>query len=262
MKKCSEVELLLARYVDGDARPEERADVDTHIDECRCCRDDLTAQRAAREVLQARRDDLCESAPPNLRARCLAASQSVVNSRSSRTPLNPATPGRQHFILKRLPLAAAATIVLAVAAVFGLGLNNKVQALAFQMTVDHMKCARFNNPSAPADHVMAGQQWASKFGWPITVPPSSEPAGLELRGVRRCGVTDGRVAHVMYQWRGEPLSLYVLPAKVIEGTSDVERFGHESVMWSQNGRTYVVLARTSRRDELGGVVHYMRSNVY
>ena len=42
-----------------------------------------------------------------------------------------------------VPLAAAATIVLAVAAVFGFGLNNKVQALAFQMTIDHVKCAAF-----------------------------------------------------------------------------------------------------------------------
>jgi hypothetical protein len=75
-------------------------------------------------------------------------------------------------------------------------------------------------------------------------------------------VIDGRVAHLIYDWRGEPLSVYVLPSKVIDSTAQTQRFGHDSVMWSQNGRTYVVLAATSRRDELAGVVQYMRANVY
>lgn len=163
---------------------------------------------------------------------------------------------------QKIPLAAAATIVLAVATVFGLGLNNKVQALAFQMTLDHVKCARFNSSPTPADPVAAAQQWTAKYGWPLTVPPSSEPAGLELRAVRRCAVTDGRVAHLIYQWRGEPLSVYVLPSKALEGSWTVKGFGHGSVMWSQNGRTYVVLAGASKRPGLEGVVQYMRANVY
>jgi hypothetical protein len=54
----------------------------------------------------------------------------------------------------------------------------------------------------------------------------------------------------------------VLPSKVIDRTAHAQRFGHDSVMWSQNGRTYVVLAGTSRGDDLAGVVQYVRSNVY
>lgn len=258
MKKCRDVEPLMAPYVDGDAAREDCAAVETHLQACGSCRDDVNAQRAARDLLQARRDELRDAASPELRARCAAHAKTAGHASNALA----AGPASSWSLRRRLPLAAAATILLAVAAVFGLGLNNKVQALAFQMTLDHVKCARFNNSSTPMDPVMAGQQWGARFGWPLTVPPSSEPAGLELRAVRRCGVIDGRVAHLIYQWRGQPLSVYVLPSKAIDGAAEVERFGHDSVMWSQNGRTYVVLASASRSGDLASVVSYMRSNVY
>ena len=254
MKNCRDVELLLAPYVDGEVAPEDRAAVDAHLDACGPCRGDLDVQRAARELLRARRTAIRDAAPPALRARCAAAARPLQGHA-------PSAPSRTRLI-RRLPLAAAATILLALGAVFGLGLNNKVQALAFQMTIDHVKCARFNSGPAAVDPVQAGAQWSSKFGWPLSVPASSQPAGLELRAVRRCGVTDGRVAHLIYDWRGEALSVYVLPSKVIDSTAHTQRFGHDSVMWSQNGRTYVVLADTSRRDDLAGVVQYMRSRLY
>jgi anti-sigma factor RsiW len=262
MKNCRDVEPLLASYVDGDAAPEDRAAVDAHVAVCGDCRDDLGAQGAARDLLQARREKLRDAASPQLRARC--AAQASVSSGSSRKPqrLDVGSHVVASAFRRKVPLAAAATILLALSTVFGLGLNDKVQALAVQMTIDHVKCARFNSSATAADPVMAAQQWLAKAGWPLTVPASSVPAGLELRAVRRCGVTDGRVAHLIYDWRGEPLSVYVLNSRTVEGTAQAQRFGHDSVMWSQNGRTYVVLARTSRRDELAGVVQYMRSNVY
>lgn len=262
MKKCRDIEPMMAPYVDGEAAPADRAAVAAHIDACGVCRDDVIAQRAARDVLQARRDELRGGASPQLRAQCAAHAQAV-SAPVGKTETPPAAPARRASTLRRrIPLAAAATILLAVASVFGLGLNNKVQALAFQMTLDHMKCARFNSSTTAADPVAAAQQWTAKFGWPLTVPPSSEPAGLELRAVRRCGVTDGRVAHLIYDWRGEPLSVYVLPVSAVEGSAEVARFGHESVMWSSNGRTYVVLTGAASRPDLAGVVQYMRANVY
>ena len=131
------------------------------------------------------------------------------------------------------------------------------------MTLDHVKCARFNSSGAPRIPAAAGQQWAAKFGWPLTVPPSSAPAGLELRGVRRCAVTDGRVAHLhLSVARRAAVGVRASRPRRSTAPSQVERFGHDSVMWSQNGRTYVVLARASRRSDLAGVVQYMRSNVY
>jgi len=154
-------------------------------------------------------------------------------------------------------------LLLAVAGVFALGLDNKVQALAFQMTLDHVKCSRFPPASAPADAAVAGQRWTSDYGWALRVPASYANDDLVLRGVRRCGVIDGRVAHLMYLWRGQPLSVYVLPKEVTSASAEVvERFSHEAVVWSQNGRTYVVLTHAPRRQELDGVVEYVKANVY
>ena len=80
--------------------------------------------------------------------------------------------------------------------------------------------------------------------------------------MRRCGVTDGRVAHLIYEWRGRAALGVRAAVEGRRGTAEVERFGHDSVMWSQNGRTYVVLASAARRPELDGVVQYVRANVY
>lgn len=252
MRDCRDIELLMAPFVDGEVAGPERAAVADHLDRCRCCRDLASAERAARDVIAARRPDLRGAAPEGLHARC--AAQAAWNRHSRR--VIPA-------VRQWLPLSVAATVLLAVTAVFSFGLNNKVQALAFQMTLDHVKCSRFANTALPVDSVSAGQQWGAKYGWPLTVPASSPAAGLELRAVRRCGVTDGRVAHLMYEWRGEPLSIFVLPHRP-KGVSDevVERFSHDSVVWSQNGRTYVVLAHAPRRPELDGVVQYVKANVF
>ena len=54
----------------------------------------------------------------------------------------------------------------------------------------------------------------------------------------------------------------MLPSQAIDRTAEVDRWGHDSMMWSQNGRTYVVLAGNSRRAELESVVQYVKANVY
>ena len=88
--------------------PEDRAAVDAHIDACGPCRGDLDAQRAARELLLARRTAIREAAPAALRARCAATARPQLHA--------PAVQSRTRLI-RRLPLAAAATILLALAAV-------------------------------------------------------------------------------------------------------------------------------------------------
>jgi hypothetical protein len=161
------------------------------------------------------------------------------------------------------PLTAAATVLLAVAAVFGLGLNNKVQALAFQASLDHAKCARFNMSHQAADPAGTAEQWQRRFGWPISVPASTVKEKLELRGLRRCAVTDGQVAHIMYVWQGEPLSLYVLPQRVVgEALTHTRSVGHEAVMWSKNDRTYMLISNRPRDAALDEIAAYVRATAY
>lgn len=249
MSKCRDLEPLLASYVDGEAPADQRASVDAHVDRCSPCRARLAGEQAAHDVLGARREGLRACASEALRARCAAHRQrAAFGGVLARRPW--------------LPLSLAATLVLAVAGVFMLGLNNGVQALATQLTLDHVKCFKLAPGTVTADPAAAGKQWASSQGWDLQVPSSSDAEQLEFICVRRCFVTEGRAAHLMYKWRGEPLSVYVLPSSVgrMGETRDVvERFGHEAVMWSERGRTYVVLAR-GRPEELEGVVGYVKAN--
>ena len=82
-------------------------------------------------------------------------------------------------------------------------------------------------------------------------------------------MSSGRVAHVMYKWRGEPLSVFVMPRTIRpigqpqkpagQQQEIVEKFGHEAIMWTEGDRTYVILARAQPAD-LQPVVVYVRAN--
>jgi anti-sigma factor RsiW len=251
VSECRELESMFAAYADGEAASCDGDRVRKHLDSCARCRGRLAAQRVAREAVRARRSGLRACASADLRARCA--------SFASRSPSG----FRRKVLLQWAPLSVAATLLLAVAAVFSLGLNDKVQALAFQTTIDHVKCARFNAGSTPADPAGEARRWQAKFGWPIRVPASSGSLQLELRAVRRCAVTDGRVAHLMYTWMGEPLSVYVLPKVTLENASGfVRRFQHNSVVWTQNDRTYIMVTSHRRDPALDAAVAYVRANAF
>ena len=246
MKNCRDVEPLKTPYVDGEAGAADRAAVDTHLGACGRCRDEVAVETATRDVLAARRDELRGRCPDALRA-------------SVASQIAPVVPVASAF-RRKLPISIAATLVLAATAFFAFGLSDKAQALAFQTTLDHVKCSRFNHSDTPADPVAEGQRWNARYGWPVRTTQGN--ADLQLRALRRCGVTDGGVAHLMYDWKGETLSVYVLPSSVLQHAEEVRRFGHDAVMWGQHGRTYIVLARQHRRPELDAVVGYVKANVY
>lgn len=247
---CRAWEPLLTPYVDGEVAAGDCARVEQHLESCACCRDLVGRERAARDAVQARGAGLRPCAPEHLKARC--AAQAAVRSAAARPPV----------YRRWVPVSLAATVLLAVAAVFGLGLTNKVEALAVQTTVDHVKCTRLTPPDA-ADPLAAAHRWQARFGWPLRVPPSGGQPGLQFRGVRRCAVTDGRVAHLIYSWMGEPLSVYVLPERTLgDATEFVRRFRHQSVLWSQNDRTYIIVTPRPRDAALDGLVAYVRAAAY
>lgn len=255
MSKCQDFDPLFAPYADGEASADDRVSVEAHLERCPPCRARVTEQRTVRAALAATRPTLRACASEHLRARC-AAHARFTGHRV--VPFLPAAAVRRW-----IPLSVAATLVLAIAGAFLFGLNDKVEALAAQLTLDHVTCFQF----APerlghADAVIASREWMTKQGWPIQIPASSSGADLELLGVRRCSMSGGRLAHVMYKWRGEPLSVFVLP-RTIRTMKDqeeiVEKFGHEAVMWTDGERTYVLLARALPKD-LQPLVRYVRAN--
>jgi anti-sigma factor RsiW len=236
MPRCRDVELLFTAYVDGEAAPPERATVDAHLHACPPCRDRVAGERAAREVLRARRSSLRPCASNALRTRC--AAQRIA-------------PAIRGGVLTRrawAPLALAAAVLLAVSgALFFAG--NSVEVLAAQLAVDHVKCFQFSPERGAVDPLAEARKWEAGYGWALKVPASAAAEQLELLGVRRCISSEGRVAHMMYRWRGQPLSVFVLNSRVRgrpgagEVNEIVDKLGEQAVIWSRGDRTYAVVAR-------------------
>jgi hypothetical protein len=156
-------------------------------------------------------------------------------------------------------LSLAATLVLAISGVFAFGLNDRVQALAASLAVDHVKCFKIAGTGSSADAHSSERAWQQDQGWPIVVPQTDAAEQLKLVEVRRCLSTDGRAAHMMYTWSGEPLSVYVLQGEAGRDRL-VRKMGAQCVIWCANQRTYALVSSDATRD-LTPIVAYMKSRV-
>ena len=264
IKNCGELDERLTPYVDGEAAPDARRAVDGHLAACPPCKQHADAEGIARQAVREHRAALCARAPEALRTRCANLHSSAFATASAR----PAST-RQSASLRRgfgaqairrwAPLSLAATIVLAVAGVFVFGLNDRVEALAASLAVDHVKCFKVSGDAGRVDAPVAEKQWLDDQGWSVVVPPASAAEQLRLVDVRRCFSTDGRAAHMMYSWRGAPVSLYVLPESL--GRDQViQKVGQQAVIWCANNRTYAVVAEGQPKD-LTPIVTYMKAHV-
>jgi len=259
IKNCGDLDERLAPYVDGEASPDARRAVDAHLDRCPDCRTHATAETAARTIVHAHRDSLSSHASDTLRSRCETAVSSV-RFPSSSFQLPGSGAQRPRSALRRwAPLSLAATILLAVAGVFLFGLNNRVEALASSLVIDHVKCFAMTGSNASADPQQSAVHWQQDQGWPITVADTDLSEQLRLVNVRRCFTSDGRAAHLQYAWRGTSLSVYVLQENAGRDCV-IEKMGHETAIWCANGRTYAIVADGHPAD-LSHIVDYMKARV-
>ena len=248
IRNCRDLDEHLAPFVDGEATPGEHAAVAAHLAACPPCRKSAEAERSARDLVREHRDALCPRASAALRDRCAHLRQESIEQ-----------PRGSNLLRKWAPLSLAATLVLAIAGVFVFGLNNRVEALAASLTVDHVKCFKVSGAAARANSSAAAQKWQQDHGWAVTVPADLPTEQLHLVDVRRCFSTDGRAAHMMYNWRGAALSLFVLPANT-RYEQVVKKMGHQAVIWGANQRTYAVVADGQSPHELTRVVEYLKAN--
>ena len=253
MKSCHDVDLIMTAYVDKEVEAAEAAEVDAHLAMCPPCRGRASSEGVARQVLHARATTLVERAPSGLKARCIAATASA-------SPQDERAGGRAGAPRQRMagwvPLSMAATVLLAVGAVFILGQNKQLEAaFAAQLAIDHDRCFTHLEDVVPGfDEERAEGVLAEALGIDATVPPES--ADFELLDVRQCLYDEGAMAHVLCEWRGERVSLFVVP-----GRSDREQIleivGHDAVIWSRGGHTYVLVAGQGPV-EISRVAEYVR----
>ena len=144
----------------------------------------------------------------------------------------------------KTPLIAAA-LILVVGGVLLYSLTGLSPAvLAAQLTIDHVTCFAVHDTDASVDARASEERYARDYGRQIRLPRTSA-AGLQLVGVRRCYCGEGAAAHVMYRLQGRPVSLYMI-ADTSRSRAGADVFGHDAVMWSKQGTTYVLVSREPR----------------
>jgi len=256
MSDCKRTIDRLAPYVDRLLSPDERADVDRHLNACPPCRRLAVREEGGRAVVRQESARLRNEPPPGLRTGCeaLAREHTASRSPSARTLLSNWRSTLVPSVLGAIFLVFFASALLSIAT------RRSDAVLAAQLTADHSKCFLLSSSDASADARDVERMLADRFGWNIHVPPSSPAAGVELIGARRCLYADGVIPHVMYRVKGHDLSLYVLNG-VTRKSTDLVTLGHRSQIWTRNAKTYVLVSST-RAEGLPDATRYMMNEAH
>lgn len=212
----------ITAYVDGALDPAARAAVETHLESCEGCREQVTAERALRAELRALPlPEPREAFEGELRRRL---------RRERPRPLR---------VL--LPLAAA----LAAVAFWARGAPAVV---SWELSRDHAHC--FSAKRLPAE-IWSGDSavmvsWLEKRGRTSPLLPE-RVGGLELVGARFCPLADRSVAHLYYMGAGSRVSLFLVPGRVGFGEGYSTRSRGAAVRLLRVGGT--VLGIVGDRDE-------------
>jgi anti-sigma factor RsiW len=252
MRNCQSIDPLVTPYVDDEIAGDDRAIVEAHLGVCASCHARVAAEQAIRALIHMRQPALRrECASAALRDRC--ASGARTTRAAGARPWTPPWPSRL------APLALAATLVLIVGGAFLYQLTDRsTRVLAAELTADHMKCFAVNRVLGTQESAsVVESSMAAGFGWGVELPPRPDRAGLELVGARPCLYAEGRVAHIMYRYRGRPVSVFMLPGTV-RPDAVTRVMGHECAIWSSGDRTFVLIAREPR-DEVERMASFVQA---
>ncbi|MEX2273166.1 MAG: zf-HC2 domain-containing protein [Vicinamibacterales bacterium] len=244
-ESCEAIEPLLAPFGEPDAAgvmtPDDRARVAAHLAACPPCRAQAEACRAAHDALKACAAELSAPAPAHLAARCRAAAARASAPRRA-----------ARWAGWSAAAAAAAAIVLIVLM--------PERAIATQLAVDHMKCAKFAAGAMTGTPGQLETAWLAKRNHQVTIPAENAADGLQLVGVRRCVSTEGNMAHVMYARHGAPISLFIFktPGRQHAGNTQVETVGHKAILWTAGQNTYALVGRGQ---DLSGTAAWMQTQM-
>ena len=91
------------------------------------------------------------------------------------------------------------------------GWGSSVETYAAQLSADHLKCFQYPpEATSAADVTLLGKTWQTQQRLGAEGAELLDDGRAELLGIRRCGSIAGTCRAYPLQWRGEPLSVYVL----------------------------------------------------
>ena len=260
MKNCGDIDTIMTAYVDGETPTDETVEVEAHLAACPPCRQRAAEEKTMKQVLQARAPMLGERASAALRARCVAA----VPETAADTPDGGAVVAGQASMPRVwqrrvegwLPMSMAATVLLAVAAVFVFGQNQQLEAaFAAQLAIDHERCfSDVDDLTEGFDASRAQHVLSSTHNLTVAMPPES--ADFDVLDVRQCLYDDGEMAHVLCAWRGQPMSLFIVPERSAREQL-LEVVGHDALIWSRGRDAYVLVAEQNQQ-QIQQVSDYVR----
>jgi anti-sigma factor RsiW len=258
MPDCSRIDPLVTPFIDGELPQGQQETLTQHITACPACRARVAAERAVRTLMRARHADLLKpAAPPSLKARCAALTHAHARNGQTSTPARARPSWRSRFA----PLALAATFVLAVAGAFIYqATRSSSRVLAAELVLDHEKCFRLNallGTQHSPERVRT--EMASLFDWRVQLPDTANHQDVSLVGSRPCLYGEGKVAHIMYVHKGQPVSLFMLPRETRQNQI-MQVLGHRARIWSEGDRTFVLVARESE-SELEQMAALVRTTV-
>jgi len=252
--ECKKVDSLVTPYIDGELDAGARDSVAAHLNRCPPCHARVDVERAVRDLVHERRDTLrAQPAPQALRARCAALERSraeIPEPLVTRTWRSSAT-----------PYALAASLFLIVGGAFTYQMTARSAAvMAAELTADHVKCFALNSVlNTECNPRIIEASLATRFNWPARLPEHPERIGLQLVGERTCVYGEGRVAHIMYRRNGQPVSVFMLP-NTTRPSGLVKVMGHEAAVWSDSGRTFVLIA-SEPREEVVRLASFVQSSL-
>jgi anti-sigma factor RsiW len=258
MPNCQSIDPLVTQYVDGELAAGELAIIEQHLRVCPPCHSRVAAESAVRALIRTRKPALqSQSAPATLRTACACLKAGGIAGADAAQMSGAARLWRARLA----PLALAASLVLIVAGAFLYGVTGRsTRVMAAELTADHVKCFAVNNLLGTRQTAaVVESDMVSGFDWQARLPERPELAGLELVGARPCLYAEGRVAHIMYRYRGRPVSVFMLP-HMVRPESLTRVMGHECAIWSLRDRTFVLIAHEPR-DEVERMASFVQTSL-
>jgi anti-sigma factor RsiW len=285
MLSCKEQEIQFSLHLDGELDSNEKRFVDTHLENCRACRNAYNKERWFRDGLE--RSAPLYSASDELRNRMTA-----LTDEHSSTP-NPAleTQSRKdihpwfkgfNLPVKRCSYAAAFASILVIAAwIGGAQTISTAQSMTFAETAVDVH-QRYTLGQLPLELTSASPNQISnwfdgKVPFHLRLPNYQDISGQEklywLKGARLIGFENDYAAYIAYQMGEHPISLVVTSSSIAQPAGGEEIVskglvthfktiaGFKVLTWTHNGLTYALVSDLEERGQQSCLVCHQGESI-